>query len=160
MLGEQIRNLVLHRDKNMQVGSRAELFLFLGSRAQHVEEVIEPAINENKIVLCDRFHDSSVAYQGYARGLGMENVDALSAFATNGLIPNLTFFLDLDPNLGLLRAAKQRKADLMEDETIEFHSLVRKAFVEIAKNDPERVKFIDAAQDPKNVLDEVLKYLQ
>lgn len=159
-IGDAIRNLVLHRDKNVKLGAKAELLLFLSARAQHVEEVIAPALKNGILVLCDRFSDSSVAYQGYARGMGMKEVEVLSAYATNDIVPNLTLYFDLDPRIGLERAAKVRDADLFEDLKVDFHHLVREGFLEIAKNNPERVKVIDASKTQEKVLAQVLSILR
>lgn len=160
ILSEKIRDLLLHRDKNLLIGNRAELLLFLSARAEHVEEVIKPALDSGKIVLCDRFSDSSVAYQGYARGLGMEEVEGLSSFATGGVIPDLTFFLDLDPAVGLARASKSRALDAIEQEKAEFHARVREGFIKIAELNPERVKLIDASQNKNQVLNQALSYIK
>jgi dTMP kinase len=164
-LGDHIRELLLHHDKEVTIGSKAELFLFLAARAEHVEEVIAPALLENKIVLCDRFSDSSIAYQGHGRGLGVENVKALSAFATNDLVPNLTFFLDVDPKEGLKRALAASKTAVGKPDRIEalkqkFHQIVRKAFLAIAKAEPNRVKVIDSNQSADAVFEEALSYLK
>lgn len=160
LLGDAIRDLVLHRDKKMKMGSKAELLLFLSARAQHVEEVIRPALESGKIVLCDRFYDSSVAYQGYARGLGPKEVEDLCLFATGGLVPDLTFFLDLDPKEGLTRAAGDRVPDLFEEQKLDFHIHVRAAFADIANRNQARVKVIDASKTPENVLAQVLEIIK
>lgn len=159
LLGDALRDLVLHRDKKMKMGSKAELLLFLSARAQHVEEVIKPALESGKIVLCDRFYDSSVAYQGYARGLGPKEVEDLCLFATSGLVPDLTFYLDLDPQEGLKRAAGDRTPDLFEEQKIDFHTKVRAAFKEIAAENQARIKVIDASKTPDNVLTQVLEII-
>lgn len=159
LLGDALRDLVLHRDKKMKMGSKAELLLFLSARAQHVEEVIKPALESGKIVLCDRFYDSSVAYQGYARGLGPKEVEDLCLFATSGLVPDLTFYLDLDPQEGLKRAAGDRTPDLFEEQKIDFHTKVRAAFKEIAAGNQARIKVIDASKTPDNVLTQVLEII-
>lgn len=157
LLGDAIRDLVLHRDKKMKMCSKAELLLFLSARAQHVEEVIKPALEAGKIVLCDRFYDSSIAYQGYARGLGAKEVEDLCLFATSGLVPDLTFYLDLDPKEGLSRAASDREPDLFEEQKLDFHAKVRAAFKEIAVQNQARIKVIDASKTPENVLTQVLE---
>lgn len=159
-LGELLRDLLLNHEQNVTIGSKAELFLFLAARAQHVEEVISPALLEDKIVLCDRFTDSSIAYQGYARGLGMENVSALSAFATDELLPDLTFFLDISPEVALQRVGKerQRKLDKIEREERQFHAKVREAFLQIAKENPSRVKILDATEPKELVFRKALSH--
>lgn len=165
-LGDAIRQLVLHREKQLLIGRKAELLLFLAARAQHVEEVIAPALLENKIILSDRFSDSSVAYQGFARKLGMEEVEALSLFATGGIIPDLTFFIDIDPNVGLERTSRAVKIpasagqpDRIESQKKEFHQLVRTAFLTIGKKDPGRIKILDGSQSKEHVYDAALNHL-
>lgn len=158
LLGEKIRELLLHRNQ-MRISFRAELLLFLAARAEHVEELILPALQMGKIVLCDRFNDSSVAYQGYARGL-IDAVENLSLFATQDLQPDLTFFLDLDPEEGIKRALKDERAlDAIESEGKEFHALVRQGFREIAKKYPDRIKTLDASKAPEDVFMQAVKYL-
>lgn len=161
LLSEKIRDLVLHHGDQLKVGTRAELLLFLAARAQHIEEIILPALQASKIVLCDRFNDSSVAYQGFARGLGMEAVEAISLFATSSLAPDLTYFLDLDPEVGIQRALlADRILDDIESQKNDFHALVRQGFLEIAKKNPHRVKLIDASKTPDLVYEQAISYLQ
>lgn len=148
-LGEEVRSILLDHNEDMPICPRAELCLFLASRAQHVEEVIAPSIEEGKIVLCDRFHDSSVAYQGVARGLGKDSVFRFSSFSAKELKPNLTFYLDVDPKVGLKRGSQ--KHDRIESEDISFHESIRKAYLDLAKEDPTRLHVIDALQSPKEV---------
>ena len=154
-LGEHIRMILLEHTE--PVSPYAELSLFLASRAQHIMEVIGPALVEEKIVLCDRFNDSSVAYQGAARGLGMEQVRAFCKFISQGVQPQLTFYLDLDPKIGLARAAKERKQDRIESETLIFHQKIREAFVAIHNADPHRFQLIDATLPPAKVFEEAMK---
>lgn len=157
-LGEEIRTLLLRQGA---VSPYAELCLFLASRAQHIQEVIGPALEENKIVLCDRFNDSSVAYQGAARGLGMEQVAAFCQFISQGLQPQLTLYLDLDPRLGLSRAHTTRGSqDRIEAEALEFHNKIRHAFIQIHNKDPRRFHLLDASQSPAHVLSDALRLLQ
>src|SRR5690606_19081528 len=118
-LGEALRELLLQQKG--PVSPYAELSLFLASRAQHISEVIGPALEDGMIVLCDRFNDSTIAYQGAARGLGMEKVDQFCKFISQGLSPHLTLYLDIHPELGLHRAASVRAQDRIEAETIAFH---------------------------------------
>src|SRR5205823_2619405 len=121
------------------------LLLFLAARAQNVEKVIRPHLAAGEIVLCDRFIDSSVAYQGYARGLGRDTVAALNGFAAEGLIPDVTILLDLPPEVGL---ARQRNQNRMETESLEFHRRVREGFLAEARSDPERFCVLNAALPP------------
>jgi dTMP kinase len=148
-LGEHVRNCLLNPEFGISFGPQAELMLFLASRVQHLEEVILPAIAAGKIVLCDRFNDSSVAYQGGGRKLGIDKVQAICDAACNHVKPDLTFFLDIEPEEAMTRV--RRKKDRLEDESIAFHKRVRDAFLQIAKNNPERVYPIDARQ-PMNVV--------
>lgn len=137
-VGEGVRNLLLHQ----RMCSKAELLLFLASRAQNTESVIVPALKDGYIVLCDRYIDSSVAYQGYARGLPPEEVIRLNRFATDDLIPDLTFLLDISPALGL---ARQKDGNRMEAEGVEFMQRAREGFLAIAAAGPGRVILLDAS---------------
>lgn len=157
-LGESIRTLLLHHTD--PVSPYSELCLFLASRAQHILEVIGPALEEGKVVLCDRFNDSSVAYQGAARGLGMEKVAKFCEFISQGLKPHLTLYLDLDPELGLNRAAKARKQDRIEAETLMFHKKIREAYIEIHQSDQHRFRLVDATLPPERVFREAMKLIQ
>lgn len=154
-LGEHIRSILLqHREP---ISPYAELSLFLASRAQHIIEVIGPALEQGKIVFCDRFNDSSVAYQGAARGLGMEEVAHFCRFISQGVEPLLTFYLDLNPEIGLARAAKERKQDRIEAETLLFHQKIREAYLSIHRKNPHRFHLIDATLPPEKVLEEAMK---
>lgn len=141
-LGEEVRNVVLHQ--KIIITRKAELALYLASRAQHVEEVIIPALKEGKVVLSDRYNDSSLVYQGFARGLGLDEVEKVSLFFTNGLIPNLTFYFDLDPKLGLERT-KSKIFDRIEAEKLSFHEKVREGFKLLVHKYPLRFKEVDAS---------------
>jgi dTMP kinase len=148
-IGKQIRALLLDRD-NARMAPAAELLLYEASRAQLVHEVIRPALSAGRIVLCDRFTDSTVAYQGYGRGLDLELIARLNALATGGLRPDLTFLLDLDPAVGLLRATqrvaeRRDRQDRIEAEVLTFHLQVRAGYRAIAAAEPERVTVLDAS---------------
>ncbi|MEM8727511.1 MAG: dTMP kinase [Chlamydiota bacterium] len=145
-LGHAIRKLLLHEEKT-SICERAELFLFLADRAHHVKTVILPALEGGKIVLCDRFSDSTLAYQGAARRLDIERLRLLCSAATDGLIPDLTLYLDLDPKVGLERAKKQHLPDRLERENPAFHIELRKGFLSLAREEPERFRVIDAEQE-------------
>ncbi len=150
-IGKEIRNLLLHKP-GAALSKRCELLLFLADRAQHVEEVILPALGENKIVLCDRYNDSTIAYQAGARGLPLDAVADLCKFACDGLEPDLTLYLDLDPEIGFERAKKAGLAkDRIEQEALTFHQNIRKTFKQIAKNNPKRFILIDASLNPEEV---------
>jgi len=156
--GKVIRELLLHPQE--PVVSKAELFLYLADRAQHVEKVIKPCLEEGKVVLCDRYNDSTIAYQGAARGFGLEKVQKLCDFASGGLQPSLTIYLDIDPEIGLerIKAATGRK-DQIEQETIEFHKRIREAFHTIAKKNPHRFQIIDASKLREEVFEEALRLI-
>lgn len=156
--GEKIRDLLLHEE--VILSPYAELCLFLASRSQHIAEVIAPALKLSHIVLCDRFNDSTIAYQGAARGLGMENVADFCKFISCGLEPNITFYLDIDPKIGLARALKDRAQDKIESETISFHQKIRDAYHLIHHQNPKRVQLLDATQTPEDVLAEAMKSIE
>jgi dTMP kinase len=137
-VAETVRGLLLHT----RMDPRAELLLFLAARAQNVAMVIRPHMDAGGVVLCDRYTDSSLAYQGYARGLGRDAVARLNAFATDDLVPDLTILLDLDPEAGL---ARQQDHNRMEAESLEFHRRVREGFLREAAADPDRFCVLDAA---------------
>jgi thymidylate kinase len=154
-LGEEIRRLLLEPSA---LSPYAELSLFLASRAQHIAQVIRPSLAENKIVLCDRFNDSSIAYQGAARGLGVEQVSKTCAFISQNLKPDLTLYLDLDPQIGLSRI-QQRSKDRIEAEALAFHISIRNAFHDLAKQEPERLRLLDASQPPEKVFEDAMKWV-
>jgi dTMP kinase len=164
-LGENIRNFLLSYGQDEIFSSRAELALFLASRSQHVEEVITPALNEGKIVICDRYNDSSIAYQGYARGLDLKTVKSSCEFFSFGLNPELTFYLDIDPKIGLERVRKASldksiSYDRIESEDIAFHQKVREAFHKMAILEKDRFNIVDAAMSPKEVFDQVISAIE
>jgi len=155
-VGETIRSLLLTKTE-VPLSDRGELFLFLADRAQHVQEIIRPALQRGAVVLCDRYNDSTVAYQGTARGFDLEWTRSLCDFATHELQPDLTLYLDIDPNVGLSRAsALTKEKDRIESEGIAFHEKIRKAFHKIAKQDPNRFKIIDASASPADVFEQAL----
>lgn len=158
VFGEHLRSWLLDQHNQFPISSKAELFLFLSARAQHIEEVILPAIKAGKVVLCDRYNDSTIAYQGAGRHLGMEWVANLCSTLCGTVVPDLTFYLDVDPAIGLSRTkhavkdnAKAGEVDRIEAEKLEFHQQVREAFKQIAKNEPKRFYPIDANQSKINV---------
>jgi dTMP kinase len=155
-LGEEVRVLLL-QSSSQAVSPYAELALFLASRAQHIQEVIEPALKAGKVVLCDRYNDSSIAYQGSARGLGLEKVREICHFFCHGVEPNLTLYLDIDPKIGLARAKKARAQDRIEAEDIAFHERIRRAYHQIQKMEPKRLYVIDADLAPERVLEAAMK---
>lgn len=166
-LSEFIRQWLLNRDFATPVGMKAELLLFLAARAQHIEELIQPAIERGCVVLCDRFNDSTVAYQGVARGLGLDFVRKLCDLVCGEYTPDLTLFLDVDPLVGLGRTkgsikenAGMGEVDRIESEALNFHVLVRQAFHAIAAQEPERFIIIDANRCQADVYQAGWKALQ
>jgi len=142
-ISEKIRRIILDVD-NVGMVARTELFLYLASRSQHVEEVLRPALFANKIVISDRFSDATVAYQGAGRNLSMETVKYLNGLAAASLAPDLTFLLDLPVRNGLARV---RRTDRIEREEAEFHAKVRKEYLNIAAEEPQRVVVLDGTKD-------------
>ncbi|MFQ3549042.1 MAG: dTMP kinase, partial [Armatimonadota bacterium] len=141
-LGNRIRSLLLDYDGN--VYNRAEMMLFGASRAQHVQEIIEPALNRGAVVLCDRFADSSIAYQGYGRGINIESIKAINNFATGGLYPDICFLLDLPVEIGLARHSDK---DRISSEQIDFHKRVRDGFLSIANDNLDKYIILSAEED-------------
>lgn len=152
-LGIKLREILLNYDG--EVSPRAESFLFLADRAQHVDCIIKPALKNGVIVLCDRHTDSTVAYQGYGRGLDLEQIHNLNNIATNGLKPDLTIVLDVDVETSQKRVGAEK--DRMESAGIEFFERVRKGFLEIAKQEPERVKVVDSTQTIEEIHKQILE---
>lgn len=143
-VGKAIRELVLESDE--RITPRSEALLFAADRAHHVETELRPRLEQGWIVLCDRYIDSSIAYQGTGRTLSTTEVAALSAWATGGLRPELTVLLDIDPELGLARAERRRGFDRLEREQLDFHERVRQGFLMLARADPDRYLVLDAAR--------------
>lgn len=147
-LGEAVRGILLGKD--LQMSNETEALLYAAARAQHVEEKIKPALEQGKIVICDRFVDSSLAYQGYGLGLPLEELKKINSFAARGLRPNLTFLLDLEPERGLARARIERgQMDRIEERALEFHSKVRHGFLDLAKQERERFCVLQIADMSK-----------
>lgn len=142
-IAESIREILLN-PSNFGMAPTTELLLYQAARAQHVIERIRPALNRGVTVICDRFFDSTTAYQGGGRGLPLQELEALHAIATGDLAPDITFMLDLPPVEGLSRAGKDHASDRIERETVDFHTRVRNAFLDIAAAHPDRVRVIDA----------------
>ncbi len=142
-LGSKLRDILLHSGA---VVDRAELLLFAADRAQHIDMVIQPALAQGAMVLCDRFTDSTWAYQGYGRGLDRDVIAQLNAIATHHLQPNLTLWLDLPVEVGLARSQRERQRDRIEQADLAFHRRVREGFTHLAQQEPERIVRIDASQ--------------
>lgn len=155
-LGEKLREILLNYDG--EVSSNCESFLFLADRAQHIDTIIKPAIDKGVIVLCDRHTDSTVAYQGYGRQLDLEQIYQLNKIATNGIIPDITFILDIDIDTSLQRIGKGR--DRMENSGREFFERVRNGYIEISKQEPERVKLLQGNSPIKDIQNKISDYVQ
>ncbi len=151
-LGVKLREILLNYDG--EVSPTCESFLFLADRAQHVDCIIKPALEEGVIVLCDRHTDSTVAYQGYGRGLDLNQIHNLNNIATGGLKPDLTVVLDVDVETSQKRVGTEK--DRMESAGIEFFERVRQGFLDIAKQEPDRVKVVDSTQTIEEIHEQIL----
>lgn len=157
-IAEQIRDIILDK-KNTLLDTRAEALLYAASRRQHLKEKVWPALKEGKIVICDRFLDSSLAYQGGARGLGVNEVLNINLFATEGSFPDLTLLFDVDPEIGLRRIRKNRAFEInrLDLEELTFHQKVRETFLELSIKYKDRYRIIDASQELELVAHNALK---
>lgn len=154
---EEIRNILKY--SNEKIGNRAELLLFSASRAELVDEVISPALIEGKIVLCDRFFDSTRVYQGFASGVPDEEIMNITHYATRNLVPDITFYLDIDPDVAFARKGGRDAGDRIENRNTTFHQLVRKGYLKLAETEPRIVK-LDATKTPEEIFAEVLDKLR
>lgn len=157
-IAEKIREVII--DPNHQeMDDRTEALLFAAGRRQHVTEKIRPALEAGQVVLCDRFVDSSIAYQGAGRKIGVKEVALINQFATENLVPNLTLYLDVDAQVGLNRIGSKesnREKDRLELEAISFHNRVRAAYLTLLEENPERIQLVDASQTMEAVLKDSL----
>ncbi|MDQ7797425.1 MAG: dTMP kinase [Candidatus Edwardsbacteria bacterium] len=157
-ISEKIRRILLD-NRNKGMTDLTELLLLQASRVQHLAQVIVPALKAGNVVICDRFADSSTAYQGYGRGMDLKMVNELNQFAVDGFWPQLTLVLDLPVEKGFLRAqGRRRNLDRMETQALKFHKRVRQGFKAIAKSDPQRVKLLDGSQ-PSEVIHAAVRQL-
>lgn len=154
-IGNQIRQIILNPD-NCALTSKAEAMLYAADRAQHVEQVLLPALAAGKVVLCDRYVDSHIAYQGYGRGLNLDFLKELNQMATGGLMPTLTLFLRLSPQEGLERVIKHRNKDRMELEEIEFHKRLSAGYDAIAAANTERFYIVDASKSIIEIREQII----
>lgn len=166
-LSNQIRQWLLNRDSDLPIGYKAELLLFLSARAQHLEELIKPSLDQGKAIICDRFNDSTVVYQGLGRGLGMDYVKQLCDLVCENITPDVTFFLDVEPQVGLMRTrnaskenARHGEVDRIEAERLDFHERVRQGFLMLAKQNPTRIYVIDANQSEDAVFRQAKKLIE
>jgi dTMP kinase len=160
-IAEQIRDVILDR-KNIKLDPRAEALLYAASRRQNLVEKIWPSLAKGDIVICDRYIDSSLAYQGGARGIGIEEVLSINLFATEGSFPQLTLLFDIEPEIGLRRIASntQREINRLDLERLDFHRSVRTTYLALAKKFPERIVVIDANQPLETVIEITYKIVK
>ncbi len=154
-LGEKVREILLNYDG--VVSDRCESFLFLADRAQNIDIIVNPAVEQGKIVLCDRHTDSTVAYQGYGRGLDIEQINMLNNLATHNQKPDLTFVFDVDIETSMKRVGQNK--DRMENSGMEFFNRVRNGYLQLAKNEPNRIKVIDSTKTIDEVFEDVKKII-
>lgn len=154
-IGKKLRQILLHHDGF--VSNKAEMFLYLADRAQHVDEIVKNGVEAGKIVLSDRHTDSFVAYQGYARGGDIERINLLNDIATSGFKPNLTFVFDVETEVAQKRVGETK--DRLEGEGFEFHKKVRMGYLELAKKYPQRIKVINANLSIEEVFEQVKKII-
>ena len=154
LIAEKIRQIILNPD-HRQMDERTEALLYAAARRQHLVEVIMPALNEGKIVICDRFVDSYLTYQGAGRRIGMKEIAQINEFATEGLEPDFTLYLDVDSDTGLRRIQNHRKQDVdrLDLEGLEFHQRVRHAYLKLAEENPVRIHRIDAKMSLQEVVE-------
>jgi dTMP kinase len=160
-IAEQIRRVILDKE-NTAMDSRTEALLYAAARRQHLIEKVKPALDEGKMVICDRFVDSSLAYQGYARGLGIDEVFNINQFAIESMMPHLTLYFDIEPEVGLKRinSHKGREINRLDLENIEFHKKVREGYHLLMMRFPERIVKIDASAPLKEVLEQTIRIIK
>ena len=158
-LGEGIRNLLLDA-RHQDMDPKAELLLYLASRVQHLKEVILPALQQGRVVLCDRFSEATLAYQGYGRGLELDKIKSLLRYATDGRKPDLTILLDVEARQGLLRIGGRTSKDRLERERIEFYEKVRQGYLKLAETNPRRIIIIDANRNFEKVASQILEIVE
>lgn len=158
-VGEQIRDVMLNRG-NQQLTALTEVFLVMAARAQHVEEVVRPALAGGAVVLCDRFVDSTLAYQGYGRGLDIRALRRLNRLATAGLTPDMTLVFDVPVTVGLQRRRAHREVNRLDMESIAFHERVRKGFLQLVREEPRRMKIVKAGGTQEEISDAVADLIE
>ncbi len=159
-ISEAIRDIILDR-KNTEMDDRTEALLYAAARRQHIVETIMPALKSGKMVLCDRYVDSSVAYQGAGREIGVDEVYQMNLFATAGLLPDLTIYFDVPSEIGLRRIMTHRTDEInrLDVEQLSFHKRVRASYLKIAEQNPQRIQVIDATQSKAKVVSDVEKII-
>lgn len=162
-VGERIRQILLYSE-NVGIEPMAELYLYAAARVQHLRQVISPALRDGKVVICDRFADATVAYQGYGRGLDLAWIEEIHARTMENVKPDLTFLLDLPVEEGLRRALKRMekhsvKEDRFEKEALDFHRRVREGYLVLARREPQRIIVLDGMKDEQTLHREILSHL-
>ena len=157
-ISEKLRDILLD-SHNTEMDAVTEMLIYAASRAQHVRELVKPALDEGSVVICDRFLDSSIAYQAYGRGLG-DMVKIVNSYATDGLTPDITFWMDIDPDAGKERVSKMGDFDRLEMEARDFHYRVYEGYKSMAQSEPDRIKRIDASRSVEEISAEIIKYLE
>ena len=159
-VGEEIRKILLNPEY-VELTDLAEVFLYESARAQLVNEVIIPALDSGYLVLCDRFSDSTLAYQGYGGKISVEWIQRIDQMARGGLQPDLTFFLDISPEEGLKRArSAQKEIDRLEEKDLEYHQRVYQGYLELAKQNPDRIRRVDASKGIEDIQQDILKLVK
>lgn len=156
-ISEMLRDILLD-SSNLEMDDVTEMLIYAAARAQHVRELVVPALERGEIVICDRFVDSSIAYQAYGRQLG-DMVATVNSYATGGLTPDITFWMDIDPELGRERVSKDGEFDRLEMEKLDFHYRVYDGYKEMADNNPDRIKRIDASKSVDEISEDIGRYL-
>ena len=157
-IAEQIRSIILD-PKNIKMDSRTEALLYAASRRQHLVERVIPALKEKKLVLCERFLDSSIAYQGFARKIGEKEVKDINMFAIDEFMPSLTIYLDIDAKKGIKRIENRASKDRLDKESIKFHNNVVKGYRKIVDKNKSRIKIVNADQDLEKVVEDCMKII-
>lgn len=159
-ISEKIREVILDKD-NVVMDERTEALLYAASRRQHLVEKVIPALNAGKIVICDRFIDSSLAYQGFARGIGIEEVISINNFAIDGYMPDLTIYLDIKPELGLKRVRnRNEELNRLDLESLEFHNKVREGYLKLLTLYPDRIKKVSAQSNEDEVFRSIKELIE
>lgn len=160
-ISEQIRGIILDSG-NLAMDARTEALLYAAARRQHLVEKVIPGLQSGAVVLCDRFIDSSLAYQGYARGLGMDEILSINQFAIQELMPDQTIYFDIDPEIGLKRIEtnKGREINRLDLEQLNFHQMVRQGYKQLLQRFPDRIREIDASQPIEQVFLQTMKMVE
>ncbi|MBC6973705.1 dTMP kinase [Bacillus sp. Xin] len=161
VISEEIRE-ILHKKEYTMMEARTEALLYAAARRQHLVEKVMPALERNYLVLCDRFIDSSLAYQGYARGLGIDKVFEINRFATEDCMPGLTIYLDIEPEVGLARIEKDanREVNRLDMESMKFHKRVREGYLQLVDRFSDRIVVVNANQSMEKIMEEVIQLIE